>query len=337
MIIDAVQFQSKERPYWEELEKVLDAIDRDGAHQMSLEQAQRFHYLYRRTASDLHKLKTLPSEVSLHEHLSSLVGRAYAEIHATRTQSIFGNLIHWFHFTLPQTFRRQSRSFLASLLLTMMGAGLGAGVILFDYDAKMYIFPQEFGHLSVNPSERVSVEESGGDNNVTGHQASFSAMLMVNNIRVSIFALALGMTFGVGTFLLLFYNGVIIGGVVADYMLAGESTFLAGWLLPHGSVEIPAILIAGQAGLMLGFGLIGWGNSLDLRTRLHIIRRDLVTLIFAIILLLIWAGIIEAFFSQYHEPYLPYWLKISFGSIQLFLLFYYLYRVGRTSDERVHP
>jgi len=36
-----------------------------------------------------------------------------------------------------------------------------------------------------------------------------------------------------------------------DYIRAGQTKFLVGWLLPHGSFEIPAILIAGQAGLIL--------------------------------------------------------------------------------------
>lgn len=333
MILDIAKFQHKERPYWDELESELDAIERDGAYTMSLEQAQRFHYLYRRTASDLHKLKAFPAQAALKEYLATLIARAYTEIHASRTQSFFSSVRTWFHYTLPQTFRRQARSFMASCLLTVMGAALGAGIILFDYDAKQFIFPQQFGHLSGDPSERVAVEEESQKDRMDGHKSSFSAMLMVHNIRVTIFACALGMTFGIGTFILLFYNGVILGAVVCDYVLAGESVFLAGWLLPHGSVEIPAILLGGQAGLMLGFALIGWGNSLNLRTRLRRIRKDIVTLIFAIILLLIWAGIIESFFSQYHEPFLPYWLKISFGGTQLLLLFYYLLRVGRSPEE----
>ena len=53
--------------------------------------------------------------------------------------------------------------------------------------------------------------------------------------------MALGMSYGVGTFTLLFYNGVILGGVFQDYIAAGETKFLLGWLLPHGVIEIPAI------------------------------------------------------------------------------------------------
>ena len=59
---------------------------------------------------------------------------------------------------------------------------------------------------------------------------------------------------------MLFYNGVILGAVTVDYIRAGETKFLLGWLMPHGVIEIPAILIAGQAGLLLAFALIGRGR-----------------------------------------------------------------------------
>ena len=127
---------------------------------------------------------------------------------------------------------------------------------------------------------------------------------------------------------MLFYNGVILGAVTMDYVFAGQTKFLIGWLLPHGSFEIPAILIAGQAGLILGGALIGWGKRTSLRTRLRNVSRDLVTLIFGVGILLVWAGFVEAFLSQYHEPIIPYWAKISFGAIELCLLTLFLARSG---------
>lgn len=173
------------------------------------------------------------------------------------------------------------------------------------------------------------------EDRMEGGKSTFSAMLMANNIRVSIFALALGMTFGVGTAIILFYNGVILGVVACDYVLAGETEFLLGWLLPHGSVEIPAIFLGGQAGMVLASALIGWGSAVPLRHRIREIRADLVALILFAALLLVWAGVVESFFSQYHEPYLPYSVKIAFGGVQLFALFFYLFAIGRQkSAER---
>ena len=152
---------------------------------------------------------------------------------------------------------------------------------------------------------------------------------MTHNTKVAIFTLALGMTWGIGTLIMLFYNGVILGAVAVDYVMAGESTFLLGWLLPHGAIEIPAILLAGQAGIVLAGALIGWGKPIAFRMRLRKISNDLVTLICGVALMLIWAGIIEAFFSQYHEPVLPYAFKIAFGCVELLILALFLGRAGR--------
>jgi uncharacterized membrane protein SpoIIM required for sporulation len=156
---------------------------------------------------------------------------------------------------------------------------------------------------------------------------------MTHNIKVSIFTLAMGMTWGVGTMILLFYNGIMIGAIAVDYVRAGQTKFLLGWLLPHGAAEIPAILIAGQAGLMLAVALIGWGKRVPLRARLREISQDLVTLIFGIGLLLVWAGFVEAFLSQYHEPVVPYMAKIAFGLVELSLLFLFLARSGLKTKQ----
>ncbi len=169
---------------------------------------------------------------------------------------------------------------------------------------------------------------------MAGNRSAFAATLMTHNIRVSIGAMALGLTFGFGTLVMLFYNGVILGAVSLDYLLAGEGTFLAGWLLPHGAIEIPAVLLAGQAGLVLGQAMLGWGRAEGLRERVREVSPNLLTLIGGVAVMLVWAGIVEAFFSQYHEPVLPYWLKISFGAAELVGLALFLIWAGRRARAR---
>ncbi|HLX69563.1 MAG TPA: stage II sporulation protein M, partial [Verrucomicrobiae bacterium] len=166
-----------------------------------------------------------------------------------------------------------------------------------------------------------------------GVKTGFSAELMTHNTRVSIFTFALGMTWGVGTILMLFYNGVILGAVAVDYVRAGQTKFLLGWLMPHGVVEIPAILIAGQAGLVLALALIGWGKRTPLRKRLREVTADLTTLIFGVAVMLVWAGFIEAFLSQYHEPVIPYDFKIGFGLVELTLLWVFLSKSGKKTED----
>ena len=65
------------------------------------------------------------------------------------------------------------------------------------------------------------------------------------------------------------------------------------------------------------------------RVRLRECSRDVMTLAFGFAIMLVWAGLIEAFLSQYHEPIIPYGAKIVFGVIQLFLWFSIFSRSGR--------
>jgi uncharacterized membrane protein SpoIIM required for sporulation len=327
MIIDLQKFSATERPVWKELEALVDRIESGASAKLTLEQARRLHYLYERTSADLAKLVTFSAEPELRRYLEALVARAYAEIHSTRHQRQRFAPGHWFLHTLPQTFRRHLKAFWLSLAITLVGCTFGAFALAFDPEAKSVIMP--FEHLHGDPSDRVAEEEAAQQDRLVGGKTSFSGYLMTHNTRVSIMTLAFGMTWGIGTVVSLFYNGTILGAVALDYVRAGETKFLLGWLMPHGVIEIPAILIAGQAGLVLANALIGWGRRERLAERFRAIAPDLVTLIFGVALMLVWAGIIEAFLSQYHEPVIPYSAKIAFGCIELVMLILFLARCGR--------
>ena len=331
MIVDVGRFGASESPYWEELEAMLATLDRDVARTLKLDEARRMHYLYQRAASGLARLSGFPEDHVLRLRLEPLVARAYAEIHETRSGQTRFSFVAWFTQTFPATFRRQFWAFRLSVGITLLGVIFGAGAVLLDPSSKEVLMP--FSRLHGGPQERVQKEEENADNRLGGAHGQFAAMLMTHNTQVSIVAMAMGVTFGVGTFVLLFYNGIILGAVVADYVRAGESVFVAGWLLPHGSVEIPSILIAGMAGLILGRALMGWGTRKRVRARLRETSPDLATLIAGVAVLLVWAGIVESFFSQYHEPVLPYWIKISFGLLELALLAAYLGLAGREKME----
>jgi uncharacterized membrane protein SpoIIM required for sporulation len=202
----------------------------------------------------------------------------------------------------------------------------GGVATVFDPASRHVTMP--FGHDRMRPSERVQEEESETSDRLAGEKTSFSTFLMTHNTQVSIMTMALGITWGIGTILLLFYNGIALGAICVDYVADGQARFLAGWLLPHGVVEIPAILIAGQAGLVLAAALIGWGTRVPLRQRLREASRDLTTLIFGVAVLLVWAGFVEAFLSQYHEPVVPYAAKSAFGLVELVLLSLFLVKSG---------
>ena len=331
MIIDLEKFVSAEKSFWSELEGVLDRLEHDPGHTLDLPRLKRLHYLYERTSADLGKISTFAAEPETRRYLENLVARAYGEIHETRQKPHRVAPWNWFSKIFPQTFRRHVGAFWLSVAITLAGILFGGGAVAVDPEAKGILLP--FGHGQMSPTERVRREEIDKGRHLDEGKSSFSTTLMTHNTKVSVFTLALGMTWALGTIVILFYNGVILGGLVVDYVLAGQTTFLVGWLLPHGSIEIPAILIAGQAGLILGNAMIGWGSRVAFRTRLRAVADDLVTLIFGVAVLLVWAGFVEAFLSQYHEPVLPYSVKIAFGAAELVLLAVFLARAGRGKVE----
>lgn len=327
MIIDLKKFIAVEQPYWHELERMLQRHDQDPYRHMPFDEIRRLHYLYQRSAADLAKINTFSAEQGVRRYLESMVGRTYGLIHGAQRKAVRFSPVQWLWRNFPNAFRRRWKAFALSLMIMLAGCLFGGAAIVVDPEAKAVLMP--FEHLQMDPAERVAREETPeGKDRLKGAKGQFSAFLMTHNTRVSIFVLALGMTWGVGTVLLLFSNGVMLGAVAADYAWAGQSEFLLGWLLPHGAVEIPSILIAGQAGLLLAQALIGRSSSQPMGERLREVVPDVVHLITGVAVMLIWAGLVEAFFSQYHEPVIPYAVKITFGMVEIGLLILFLRFAG---------
>src|SRR5438094_4905423 len=205
MIIDLQRFIASERPWWNQLHTMLARLEAEPNLRMKLEELERFHELYERAAAGLAKLTTFSSEPETRRYLENLIARAYGEIHETREKRRRIYPLKWFFQTLPQTFRRHVRAFYLSVAITLAGCAFGGFAIALDPESKPVLMP--FEHLQQDPAQRVAEEESATKDPLSGRKTSFSTFLMTHNTRVSIFTMALGVTWGVGTILMLFYNG----------------------------------------------------------------------------------------------------------------------------------
>jgi uncharacterized membrane protein SpoIIM required for sporulation len=315
---------------------MLKRIEEQSDRGLTLEEATRLHFLYQKVSADLVRLTTFASEPDLQRYLESLVARAYGEIHGARARTPRWRPVRWFLVQFPLTFRRHWTAFVVSTLVTLLGAAFGGFAVATDDEAKAALIPAQFAPLLGDPAERVRQEEEDAKHVSGAMHSRFAGELMTNNTQVSIRVMAFGLTWGVGTIIELFRNGVILGTIVVDYVRAGQTVFMLGWLMPHGVIEIPSILIAGQAGLVLAYALIGRGSRLSLSGRMRAVAGDLATLIGGVAVMLVWAGIIESFISQYHQPVIPYSVKIAFGSIELALLIWFL-SSGRAAPASAAP
>lgn len=332
MIVNLERFVNEERAKWERLDTLLRLRAKDPWRPLPLEEALELERLYQRASADLARLTTFAAEPEARRYLEALVARAYAEVHGAEASVRRVRPWHWFLYTLPQTFRRRLGAFRLAAALLVLGCVFGMLAVALDPDAKSALMP--FSHLRMDPSQRVAAEERGDNlSELDGQRGSFAGYLMVHNTQVTLLSMALGLSWGVGTLVIVFSNGVMLGAVAIDYLVAGQGVFLLGWLLPHGVVEIPAVLVGSQGGFVLAEALVGRGQRRRLHDRLRAAAPDVVTLCLGAALLLVWAGCVEAFLSQYHAPVLPYSAKIAFGCVEAAALWLWLARSGRDNGK----
>src|SRR5207249_10970332 len=123
-----------------------------------------------------------------------------------------------------------------------------------------------------------------------------SSAIMTNNLSVSFMAFAAGLTAGLGTMYMMFFNGLLLGVVGTACAAAGMSIPLWSFVAPHGSLELPAIVIAGGAGLRLAQGVL-FAGLLPRRQSVANSGALAVRLVLGCIPMLVVAGIVEAFVS----------------------------------------
>jgi uncharacterized membrane protein SpoIIM required for sporulation len=326
VILDLERFQAQARPRWLDLESLLAALEGRPDRRLSPAEAEQLQELYARTAADLNRVIHGALAHELRQYLERLVARAYAELYyAAPARSEMWQPRRWLRiFTaFPETFRRQSRYFALSVLITLLGCALGGLAVRYDPASVDVLLPADYLR---DPGQRVHEEEQGEGRHARSAQteAAFSAQLIRHNIEVALLAAALGVTFGIGTALLLFENGVLLGAVAVHYTRQGFGLFMTAWLLPHGVFEIPSILIAGQAGFYLARLLLRRREDRDVRQSM----REWLVLVAGLAMMLVWAGLMEAFFSQHHAPVLPYGFKVAVAAAELVLLTIYLLMIG---------
>lgn len=302
------EFIEARRPRWQQLELLLDKAEQRGLRFLALEEARTLGKLYRAVSSDLLWVRAHSGSADVNAYLNDLVGRAYAMTYPgqrPRLADVWSFVARGF----PALLRQEWRMYVASVLLMLAGTGFGYLGMLVDPEAAPYLVPAE--HLSLDPSRRAADEAASSGASVE-QQAQFSTFLFTHNIEVAFLCFALGITVGVGTAIMLFTNGLMLGSLAYVYTAKGLAGWFWAWILPHGIPELTAICIAGAAGLVIARGQVApRGLPRGLALRQEAVRA--VKLLFGTLALFVLAGCIEGTVSQIHPPRLSVAFKISFA------------------------
>jgi len=120
--------------------------------------------------------------------------------------------------------------------------------------------------------------------------------IISNNVRVAISCFAGGIFLGVGSLIMLGFNGLAIGASAGHFANAGLLGYLLEFILGHGLLELFAIWVAGAAGFLLGRSVVAPGDLLR-ADALVMSGRRAVRMVGGAAVLLVVAGLIEGFVS----------------------------------------
>jgi uncharacterized membrane protein SpoIIM required for sporulation len=309
----------KRKPHWNRLE-ALTAKGKRGVSGFSHDELRELALLYRQTAADLATAREHRADAQLAAYLNQLLGRAHNLVYSAgpaRPRQILG----FFTRTFPQVFRATWRYTAAATAIFLLGALLGFSAWLADPGIERFLLGGEM-------MDTIARREMWTHPIVAVKPLASSAIL-TNNLSVAFTAFALGITAGLGTAWLMLLNGVLISIVGAACYRAGMGLALWSFVAPHGSLELPAIFIAGGAGLVLGRGLLAPG-TLPRRDALRLHAKTAVRLLLGVIPILVIAGVIEGFVSP--VPISPS-VKFLIGGSLFVLLVLYLVRAGQAETQ----
>jgi uncharacterized membrane protein SpoIIM required for sporulation len=139
----------------------------------------------------------------------------------------------------------------------------------------------------------------------------------------------MGITGGLGTIYMMITNGVMIGVIGAATWKAGMALKLWSFVAPHGVLELPAIFIAGGAGLEIARGLL-FPGLLPRKESLARAGGRAAQLLMGTIPLLVIAGVIEGFYSPSNAPIA---MKFTLAAVLFPALLSYLFLAGRAEKK----
>lgn len=327
---DLERFVSERSPRWKRLEALLDEARETPQSELGRERLHELLLLYRSACADLNQARALTANPQLLGTVNQLVGRAYRFIYQRRRGAAPVRWKEFFLRDIPRTFRSEERWVRLATAAFVVGAAVGFAAVIRDPAHARSLLPGEF--FTESPKARVEQIESGDERVDTLRKASeFGAFLYTHNIQVSFLTFAAGAITFAGALILLFYNGILLGAVAAQYLIDGAGTFFVAWVGPHGALEIPSIVFAGAAGLVAGKALLfpgDQGRPAALRASFPAVFRMLC----ACAVLLVFAGLIEGSFSQMSARSVPYAAKIAVAGALFAAMIAWLFAGPRRSE-----
>ena len=308
----SARFRLEREAHWRQLDQLVTRAEKGGAAALGYDEVRNLAAGYRQAMNSLSVARDISLDRALIAYLESLCARAYLVVYAPQ-ESLGGLTARLLLRGIPQAVRRSALPLFIGFLALILGALAGYKLCQNDPSWFYTFVPPELADQRTPDASADYLRSTiyGDEGHDSDRLAAFSAFLFSHNTTIVILIFTLGIFVSVPSFMLTFYNGLILGAFFAMFARKGLGYDVFAWLSIHGVTELAAIAIACSGGARLGLAVLLPGA----RTRKEALRHqahDAVKLALLAALMLVVAAFIEGFLRQLIQD--PAWrLAIGWG------------------------
>ncbi len=251
-------------------------------------------------------------------YLNDLAIKAHNTLYKNKKMS-FRDIVRFWTHDIPVIFSRRQKELLYAFTIFAIAISIGVISSYLDDTFVRSVIGDSYMNMTLENIKDGDPLAVYKDDNM------FSMFIRItfNNVRVSFNAFMLGLLTAIGSGLILFYNGIMVGTFFQffyQYSLLQKALMV---VMIHGTLELSAIVIAGAAGIVMGNSFIFPGTYSRYDSFLRGSKEG-VKMVIGLVPVFILAGFLESFVTRYTDMPAILSLMIIGGSLA-FILYYYVF------------
>jgi uncharacterized membrane protein SpoIIM required for sporulation len=248
-------------PEWTALEGDISWLRAARGRRLEPARVADFARRYRAACSDLALATGMRFPAGTTEYLQQLVADAHTQLYRIESFSILA----WLRSLLVDVPRRTIAD-PCTWIAAAVFWGLFGGAIVATW------LRPEFAVEVVGDGMLANCEamyaERPGSGGFTAARAEMAGFYVFNNAGIGLKCFAGGILFGIGSLIMLAFNGLALGTVFGHMLASPVAANFGEFVTAHGPFELTAIVLSAAAGLRLGWALVdtrGWSRAESLR------------------------------------------------------------------------
>ncbi len=264
-------------PQWRNAADQLTRIEKSKSAEA--DEVMNAVHAYREIARDLSVARHIGPGGKLTRYLEQVYARYYRELHR-KPGSLRQDIKDLFFVDAPEIARSLGQQIFSVTALFILSGMAGWWLVSTSPELASLFASEDM----INGVHRGELWTDDILNVLPSSMLALS--ILTNNVAVTLFAMCLGVFYGLGTIYIIAMNGLMLGGIfamTAQHNLAGR---LFEFVIAHGIVELSVICVAGAIGVSLGTSIARPGHLTRARSfNLASIRSAKLILVCAVFLI----------------------------------------------------